>query len=430
MQSQTDTYHSIVDNLNGRAPSVSEYKKLSGLCVTYNNVHLIRELDPFSDAYKDEVVRIYLDLRGNQDEAYEALRDESAPMGLPQNIFSDVVPWHFKRPEMISEFLYSWGHIFELLDLPDDRTSTVLEYGAGTGQILLMLARLGVEAFGVDINPDAIALIRAQADAMGLQIHTEQANFGEGFEGKTFDRIIFYEAFHHAIDFMPLLHRLRQRLNPDGRLILCGEPIVEHETASIPYKWGPRLDGLSAFCIKRYGWMELGFTRDFIFEAMDRTGWHIQAHPFPSCGRADAYVAVPKMLLLPGQKWFLAVGTQQAEAYLNGADWFNAEGSHRWTRHDVAVVKLPDYAGLSGDIVVSVGNLLPIEKKLKVSCGDISSIVLLPPNTENKQIELVGCQATTISIETMLHRISEVISGSSDDRQVGIIVKELSLVAS
>jgi SAM-dependent methyltransferase len=430
MQSQTDIYNGIVDNLNGRAPSASEYKILSGLYLSYNNITTIKELDPFSDAYRDEVVKIYLILRGNQDKSYEALRDESAPMCLPQNLFSDVVPWHFKRPEMISEFLYSWGHIFALLDLPDNKPSTVLEYGAGTGQILLMLARLGVEAFGVDINPDAVALIRAQADAMGLKVHTEQANFGEGFEGSTFDRIIFYEAFHHAIDFMPLLRRLRQRLSPGGRLILCGEPIAEHETSSIPYKWGPRLDGLSAFCIKRYGWMELGFTRDFIFDAMDRTGWHIQAHPFPSCRRADAYVAVPKMLLLPGEKWFLAVGTEQAEVYLNDVDWFNAEGSHRWTRRDVAVVKLPDYTGLSGDIVISVGNLLPIEKEMKVLCGDISSIVLLPPNTENKQIELVGCRATTISIETMLHRISDVISGSLDDRQVGIIVKELSLVAS
>jgi SAM-dependent methyltransferase len=430
MKSQTDTYHEIVNNLNGRAPSASEYKILSGLCLNYNNLDPIRKLDPFSESYKNEVTKIYLDLRGNKEVTYDASRDESALMGLPQNLFSDVVPWHFKRPEMISEFLYSWGHIFELLDLPDAKSSTVLEYGAGTGQILLMLARLGVEAFGVDINPDAVALIRAQADAMGLQVHTEQASFGEGFAGKTFDRIIFYEAFHHAIDFMPLLRRLRQRLNPGGRLILCGEPIVEHETASIPYKWGPRLDGLSAFCIKQYGWMELGFTRDFIFEAMDRTGWHIQAHPFPNCGRADAYVAVPKMLLLPGEKWFLAIGTEQAKAYLNGADWFNAEGSHRWTRQNVAEVKLPDYTGLSGDIILSVGNLLPVEKEVKIACGDISSIVLLPPNTENKRIELLGCQATTISITTMLHRISEVISGSLDDRQVGIIVKELSLVAS
>ena len=125
---------------------------------------------------------------------------------------------------MVGTHLYAWGHIMQHMDLaPGGR---VLEYGPGSGQFLLMLARMGFAGFGVDVDAVALEGIRLQAEAMRLPVAVERALFGAGFDGERFDRIVFYEAFHHALDFQSLLQRLHDRLNPGGRVLLCGEPVV------------------------------------------------------------------------------------------------------------------------------------------------------------------------------------------------------------
>ncbi len=286
-------YEAMLAGLRGAAPDAEEYQRLSATVVDVPGAGALRGLDPFGAAYGEAVTALYLELRGRGG-TYEAERDElgqdhgAAP---DEALFASVVPWNFRDTGLVAEFLLCWGQIFRLLELPAGGAASVLEYGPGSGQILLALARLGIRSCGVDINPGALALVRRQAEAMGLSVATEAAGFGEGFGEERFDRILFFESLHHAADVVGLLRRLRERLKPGGRLILCGEPVVDHPTGSIPYAWGPRLDGLSLFCIRRYGWMELGYTRDFLFEAMRRTGWQVTAHPFPGCHRADAFVA-------------------------------------------------------------------------------------------------------------------------------------------
>jgi SAM-dependent methyltransferase len=238
-------------------------------------------------------MRLYLALRGRAEEGYEPARDEAAAGDPPGNIWANLPPWTFRDPTFLGEFLMSWGHILRLLGLPAGRPARVLEYGPGSGQILLLLARLGIEGFGVDIDPGTVASINRQAELMALPVRAEQGAFGEGFAGMRFDRILFFEAFHHAFDFLDLMRAMHGRLAPGGRLVLAGEPVVARPREGVPYPWGPRLDALSVFCMRRFGWMELGFTQDFLMEAFRRTGWTARHHPFPACPRAAAYVAVP-----------------------------------------------------------------------------------------------------------------------------------------
>jgi cyclopropane fatty-acyl-phospholipid synthase-like methyltransferase len=109
---------------------------------------------------------------------------------------------------MASEFLISWGHIMQALALPPDSSASILEYGSGSGQLLLFLARMGIDVYAVDIDQPSLDLVSAQARAMGLDVKCECALFGEGFSDQKFDRIIFFEAFHHAWDYDNLLDRL------------------------------------------------------------------------------------------------------------------------------------------------------------------------------------------------------------------------------
>ena len=266
------------------------YARLCATMLEVPEAAALLGLDPFSPAYRRAAEDVYNLLRG-RGPGYDPLRDEASSLAMPANLWTQLTPWSFRDPAFVAEFFFSWGHILHALEIGAEAGLSVLEYGPGSGQLLLFLARLGVAVFGVDIDQASLDVVAAQAQRMELDVRLEQAPFGGGFEGRTFDRILFFEAFHHAIDFLDLIPRLRDRLAPGGRLVFAGEPVTDQPIPSIPYAWGPRLDALSVFCIRHHGWMELGFREDFFLEVLTRSGLDVTVKAFPGCGRAKAYVA-------------------------------------------------------------------------------------------------------------------------------------------
>ncbi|UPG73789.1 class I SAM-dependent methyltransferase [Roseomonas gilardii subsp. gilardii] len=288
-------FDAVLDRIGGGVPDAAEYVRLTKCVLDMPDAARLNELDPFSNDYRQGVLDLYLTLRSRPDEGsaggYHPERDEAPSYTIPEAIWTGLVPWSFRDAAMTGEHLYAWGHILRHLGLQPG--GSVLEYGPGSGQLLLMLARMGYRACGVDIDTVAVEVIRRQAAEMDLPVEVEQARFGQGFGTERFDAVVFYEAFHHSVDFQALLRRLHDRIKPGGRLLLCGEPVVEAPRPDIPYAWGPRLDALSVFCMRRFGWMELGFSHGFLMEAARRAGWQAAFHPFPDCGRASLYVLTP-----------------------------------------------------------------------------------------------------------------------------------------
>lgn len=409
--------------LDGAGIDTATYQRLCGITLDHPDAPtLLASPDPFSIDYRDLVLRLYYNLRGRQIEGYLPSRDELSGSGIPKNVWNQTPPWSFKDPGFVGEFLYSYGHILKLLALPSGSRARVLEYGPGSGQLLLMLARMDVQAYAVDVDQTALDLVRRQAEAMDISVETERAEFGEGFGDQRFDRVVFFEAFHHAIDWIKLLRRLHQRLTPGGKLILCGEPVVPDPTLSVPYPWGPRLDALSIYCMRKYGWMELGFTRAFLNEALWRSGWSVTFHAFPGCGRADAWVAEP--MVLPTT---LRVGE---DIYLGGyaKGWHEPEGTHRWTR-GVAGLPLPDLSGIRADVTLRLGNYLPIAKTVTVTGGDRPIVVTLGSGETGHIVHLGTCSGKEIEISCRTHRISEFAAGALDKRDLGIAVEEISMTS-
>jgi SAM-dependent methyltransferase len=316
----------------------------------------------------------------------------------------------------VSEFLLSWGQIMRALTLPPGSDAKILEYGSGSGQLLLFLARLGLRMSAVDIDGASLELVRAQAAAMQLDVRTEQAAFGEGFGDEMFDRIIFFEAFHHAIDFGPLLGRLRRRLRPGGLLILSGEPVVGTFVPPLPYPWGPRLDGLSVFCIRRYGWMELGFTEAFLTEALHRYGWLVDVHALPSCGRATTYVARPYIgnMIKVGEHVGLGPHTD---------GWEDFERSHRWTRGDeMATFPLPDRDGPSR-VMIRASNPFPVDVRVKLYDGkELVRHAIMAAGSNNVEIIIGPCYRSYFGIQTAGNRPIDVWPSSGDIRKLGLMV--------
>lgn len=365
-------------------PDGEAYQRLSGMAIAHPLTAELARLDPFSDAYRDGAMALYRDLSGRSG-GYEPARDEQTHTAAPPNPWTDLPPWSFRQPALVSEFLLSWAQILRLLDVPPG--ASVLEYGSGSGQLLLVLARAGLRAHGVDIDVASIDITRRQAEALGLPVELEQAPFGEGFAGRRFDRIVFFEAFHHAWDFERLLARLHERLAPGGRVVFCGEPVVPEPFTGIPFPWGPRLDALSVLCMRRWGWMELGFQHGFFVRALRRAGWRAAFHPAPGCGRANAYVAepAPASLLRLGEPYDIGAAAE---------GWGPPEGTHRWMRGDAAVLPLPQAWTGEGNarLAVRLANPTPVAKRLVVEAGGRSASVSLGPGAE-ETIELAGVRA-------------------------------------
>ncbi|MBD0271411.1 MAG: class I SAM-dependent methyltransferase [Acetobacteraceae bacterium] len=410
-----EEFEAALASLGDAAPDGEAYQRLAGMAVDHPLAARLKGLDPFTDAYRDGAMALYRDLSGRSG-GYEPARDEQSGMGAPPpNPWTDLPPWSFRQPGLLAEFLLSWGRILRLLDLPAG--GRVLEYGCGTGQLLLVLARAGLRAHGVDIDPASIAVARQQAEALGVPLGLELAPFGEGFAGERFDRIVFFEAFHHAWDFERLLARLHDRLAPGGRLVFCGEPIVSGPHPSVPFPWGPRLDALSVFCMRRWGWMELGFQHDVFLRLLRRNGWRAAFHPAPDCGRANAYVAepAPATLLRLGEPHDLG-------EFADG--WGPPEGTHRCTQKGTAVLPLPpDWAAEGGGnarIVLRVANPGAAAKRLVAAAGRASASVTLGPG-EDGIIELAdGGVAARLSLTSESQGAENTESG-----RLGVSVRDV-----
>ncbi len=284
-------FDALLELIGAGVPDAEQYKRMSGLILDMPASRKLAAMDPFLPGYKDAAMELYLHLRGRSDQGYVPTRDEVCAGALPDNLWTELVPWSFRDAGMVAEHVFAWAHILTHLGLPAG--GSLLEYGPGSGQVLLMAARMGYRACGVDIDAGALRTIEAQAAHLRLAVETECAVFGDGFAGQSFDAILFYEAFHHAFDFDELLVILRGRLKSGGRVVLCGEPIVREVCGAVPYAWGPRLDALSVFCTRRFGWMELGFTHDYFVSLAETKGWTVDFYPFAEAGRATVYVLEP-----------------------------------------------------------------------------------------------------------------------------------------
>jgi ubiquinone/menaquinone biosynthesis C-methylase UbiE len=63
-----------------------------------------------------------------------------------------------------------WADRAFYLDLIEERGQPVLDVGCGTGRLLLDFLAIGIDIDGVELSPDMVAILRAKADAAGLEV--------------------------------------------------------------------------------------------------------------------------------------------------------------------------------------------------------------------------------------------------------------------
>ena len=88
-----------------------------------------------------------------------------------------------------------------------------------------------------------------------------------------------------------MLKRVPMLLNPGGLLAFAAEPIVPDHSEIVPYPWGLRMDGLSIWSIRRWGWLELGFQQGYFQKLLENLGWSVARRNLMNTGLTDVWLA-------------------------------------------------------------------------------------------------------------------------------------------
>jgi SAM-dependent methyltransferase len=258
----------------------------------YRDAHLrlpewfSHDLDPWGDLYRQQQLRLW-QLVAGVDRPYDPEVDEKEEPG-----WSDAdpvrLPGYFRRRDpaavaIASDHQLATGMLLKHSGLkPGDRA---LEYGAGFGQTALVLARLGVEVDTVDVSETFCRFVREQATFFQVSLAAHRGQFGiNPRPGERYRLIWFYESFHHCLEFRSVVRQLVDMLEPGGRIVLGGEPIVAEPCVAVPYAWGLRLHSEAVVMTRKMRWCELGFTESFLFDLFARSGLggqRVECEPSP-----------------------------------------------------------------------------------------------------------------------------------------------------
>lgn len=224
-----------------------------------------RPEDPFSKEYREWVWSLYRAIARRED--YE-VGYEISPFDLDK-ARRRPYPYETQSPHIVGDQLIARGFILKALGLhPPAR---VVEFGCGWGSLTIDMALMGLDVTGVEVDPNFCTLVKERyGDGDGLTIvQADMLDFAPPSDpGDRFDAAVFFESFHHCSDHLAMLDRLHDLVKPDGIVIFAAEPINAYD-----YPWGPRLDGQSLWSTRVYGWLELGFDREYFAGALKRSGW-------------------------------------------------------------------------------------------------------------------------------------------------------------
>jgi 2-polyprenyl-3-methyl-5-hydroxy-6-metoxy-1,4-benzoquinol methylase len=407
------SFEELDRKLTEAAALPTEDERLPFLCNHHLAIdHFSFPPDPFGADYRRRVIELWSRLSGRP--AYSPDDHEKSGYGLQMDVKSPP-PFNIQSPRVLGDMLIAWGFIIRTLDLKPGQS--LLEYGPGSGQILLNAARMGIRAAGIDIDEPQVRVIREQASRLGgLDVRAKVGYFGDTFEpGEKFDAVLFFESFHHALDHIALVDRLHEVVADDGVFVLAGEPIMDQANpfrVAVPFPWGPRLDLLSLRAMRVHGWMELGFQEEYFLRLLARGGWLARKVPCPLTPTGILYVARKNHgrvgeFLLPADE---------------EATWYPADSVHRWTRgHGLMTLdSRPKWSRVS----VSVTNHNPSTVRVTLACGPHRATADIGPG-QSAQV-VVSLPAGTRRLEILSPVFNPKTLGISDDnRDLGVYVGEL-----
>lgn len=245
--------------------------------------------DPFSPEYAKYQLDLYEGIAGRpyriENEQTSYLSGDAAALPFP---------YYTKSWKIASDHIVMLGLIIKALALPPN--ASILEFGPGWGNTVLAFAQMGYRVTAVDIEQRFLDIIDHRCRGLATPPRLLRRDFLQVAElGERFDAILFYESFHHSSDHQALLASLPGLLNPGGKVLFAAEPIHD-----MPMPWGLRLDGMSVWSTRCFGWLELGFTETYFREALKRAGLGVEKLHYPVTDLGTMFLAQPQVLSAPG----------------------------------------------------------------------------------------------------------------------------------
>jgi SAM-dependent methyltransferase len=249
--------------------------------------------DPFSAAYREWTWDLYRTISGRA--GYDT-EHEASPFDLAAAL-ERPFPYQTGSLALVGRDLVARGH---LLDCLADAESLgrggavpahgnplrVVEFGPGWGNLTGDLAATGIDVTAVELDEKFCQLIAHRCTGPG-RVTVVQGDMLGFAADEPFDAAVFFESFHHCADHLAMLRRLHDLVRPGGVVLFASEPVQ-----NLDYPWGPRLDGLSVWSSRTYGWLELGFDSAYFDRALARTGWSgRRCRLGPGAGETDVIVA-------------------------------------------------------------------------------------------------------------------------------------------
>ncbi len=217
--------------------------------------------DPFSAQYTRWAFELYARISGRS--SY-SVAHESSPFDFDAALRRPY-PYATGSSVVVGDDLVARGSIVRALGLT--APARVVELGPGWGNLTADLVATGHEVTAVDVDEGFCRLIAERVPGAHV-VCADMLSFAAWHEGDRYDAAIFFESFHHCAQHVELLELLHGVIRRDGVVVFGAEPVDV-----LAYPWGPRLDGLSLWSSRRYGWLELGFDERYFLAMLRRTGW-------------------------------------------------------------------------------------------------------------------------------------------------------------
>jgi 2-polyprenyl-3-methyl-5-hydroxy-6-metoxy-1,4-benzoquinol methylase len=374
-------------------------------------------LDPHSSEYADQQYKLWSLLTRNDRPYTPEIDEKEAPLA---DVDAVRLPAYYMRRDteavrLAADQIIAMGMILKHSGVKPG--ARALEYGAGFGQAALALARLGVSVDTVDISSTFCGFVRQQAEFFQVPLTPFEGRFGwNPRENQQYDLIFFYEAFHHCADFRTVVHDLKRHLAPGGRVLLVGEPISRTENRYLPYPWGLRLDAEPIAQVRRFGWLELGFTEDFLVGLFTDAGFTAERIECAPSIHGTGYIFKhrgPKLQI--AEQWF---------PDSSAAGWNNPEEHGRWTKAE-AQLRL-DTTDNFRTLEIDAQNHHPFTQSVEFRYGDSVTTVRFGTGERKTMVIDAARKAPLLTIRTRARVPAEnYVLKSRDTRALGILIRSV-----
>ena len=110
-----------------------------------------------------------------------------------------------------------------VLNLAAEKQGRILEFGCGTGRLLLPLAEAGFEVVGLDLSGAMLAQARARIEHRALSVRLIEGSLSGLSEKENFELVLIsYNTFLHILPFerLGVLRGICRHLTPQGQLFI------------------------------------------------------------------------------------------------------------------------------------------------------------------------------------------------------------------